>query len=45
VIAAKRQADSGYAVGGPVSVPMDALRFKNPFDVPITTSPLGSWLS
>ena len=39
-IAAKRQADSGYAVGGPVSVPMDALRFKNPFDVPITTSPL-----
>ena len=39
-IAAKRQADNGYAVGGAVSVPMDALRFKNPFDTPITTSPL-----
>ena len=39
-IPAKRQADNGYAAGGAVSAPMDALRFKNPFEVPITTSPL-----
>ncbi|MBQ9336149.1 MAG: hypothetical protein IJS14_02475 [Lentisphaeria bacterium] len=39
-IGAKRHPDNGHPMGGMQSVPMDALRFKNPFDAPITTSPL-----
>ena len=39
-IGAKRHPDNGHPYGGGEPVPMDALRFENPFDVPITTSPL-----
>ena len=39
-IRAKRQPDNGCPTEGAESVPMDALRFRNPFDVPITSSPL-----
>ena len=39
-IRARRSAEYGRPVGQAQSVPMDALRFTNPFDTPITTSPL-----
>lgn len=39
-IRARRNAEYGRPVGQGPSVPMDALRFTNPFDTPITTSPL-----
>ena len=41
VIRARRDADRGRTTGrGEADIPMDALRFTNPFDTPITTSPL-----
>ena len=41
VVRARRNADYGRTNGnGKSDIPMDALRFTNPFDAPITTSPL-----
>ena len=41
VVRARRNADYGRTNGnGRADIPMDALRFTNPFDTPITTSPL-----
>ena len=36
----RRHPENGRQMGYPESVPMDALRFTNPFPTPITTSPL-----
>ena len=39
-ISPRRHPENGRQMGHPESVPMDALRFTNPFPTPITTSPL-----